>query len=91
MLLEVTSSKVGKDLKETKLSLRQVNSVLIVAAENDQVVPSASISLLHESINPVQKRFLSVPDAGHDLLFQRQSSAFVLSALFEWMKVSPNE
>ena len=91
MLLDITSSKVGKDLKENNLSLGQVNSVLIVAAENDQVVPSESISLLHESINPVQKRLLSVPDAGHDLLFQRKSSAFVLSALFEWMKVSANE
>ena len=87
MLLDISSSRVDKDRKDGKLSLRQVDNVFIIAAEKDQVVPIEPISSFYKEIeiDPAQKSFFPVPNSGHDLLFQRKSSKLVVVALFDWI------
>ena len=85
MLLDVTSNIVASDLKDGKLSLDSIGSVLTFAAEEDEVVPKTSIKAFHDAIKPGDKDLLMVPKAGHDLMCHEASSKVVTQALFAWI------
>ena len=80
MLLDVTSNRVESDLKDGKVSLDSIGSVLSFAAEKDEVVPKTSIKAFHDAIKTTR-----VPKAGHDLMCHEASSKVVTQALFAWI------
>jgi len=61
MLLDVTSNRVESDLKDGKVSLDSIGSVLTFAAEKDEVVPKTSIKAFHDAIKSGDKDLLMVP------------------------------
>lgn len=85
MLLDVTSKKVDNDIKSGNLSLQSLQNVLMFAGETDDVVPFKSIQNLHDSITPRNKRLVTVPDAGHDMMFFEKHAKVVTDSLFNWI------
>lgn len=85
MLLDVTSNRVDSDRKNGILSLQDMDNVFIIAGENDTTVPIEPIASFHDEIKCSQKKFFPVPNAGHDLLFEKKSSRVVVETLFDWI------
>lgn len=86
MLLDLTSYRVSKDLNEDKLTLMDVNNVLIIAGKTDHAVPLEEIKKCHERLMPKKKTLVIVPRVGHDLLFAQASSAFVCKTIFDFVQ-----
>ena len=79
------------DLKVGALSLKKVHNVFIAAGENDLAVPLDAIKYFHESVQPMNKHFMPVPKAGHDLMCNESSSRLVNKALYDWISTCLND
>lgn len=90
LLLEVTSSRVPGDLKRgegdgRRLDLAGVPSVLVIAGEEDDMVPFGAVKRFFEAIGPEEKEMVAVPKAGHDLMTVRPACDQATEALFRWL------
>ena len=85
MLLDVTSRKVPKDIKEGKLTLSSVGAILLISGDDDNVVPIDSVRLFNNAVKAENSQFMIVRNAGHDLLLKASSAKKVLNAMFDWI------
>jgi len=91
LLLDITSNRVQNDLNrkdsdEGKLDLAGVPSVLIIAGEEDDIVPIQTVQNFYNKLAPKEKEFVAVPDAGHNLMTGPPSSHVATTALFRWIE-----
>jgi len=91
LLLDITSNRVTKDLNRDesdgeKLDLAGVPSVLIIAGEEDDVVPIESVRNFYYKLASKEKEFVAVPEGGHDLMTGPPSSHVATTALFRWIE-----
>jgi len=84
MLLEVTSKKVRADQGSGELTL-SVRSLLVVAAQDDEIVPLEHVQDFYGAARVAKKELLEVPGAGHGILFKGGTAKFVLEKLFRWL------
>jgi len=85
MLLDATSRKVPKDIKEGKLTLSSVGAILLISGGKDNVVPIDTVKLFYNAVKAENSQFMIVRNAGHDLLFKASSAKKVMNALFDWI------
>jgi len=90
LLLDVTSSKVRTDLIRKnisggKLDFTDVPSVLVIAGEDDDMVPFEAVKTFYDAITPEVKEIVVVPKAGHDLMTVQPCCDQATSALFRWL------
>jgi alpha-beta hydrolase superfamily lysophospholipase len=85
MLLDVTSTRVPKDLSNNASFLSGVASMLVITGEVDEIIPCEAVTTFYERVVPQKKRIITIPHAGHDLMCFMPSSKIATSEIFAWM------
>ena len=88
MLLDLTSVRVPGDVKKDMVhtQLEGLPSLLVIAGENDEIVPLQKVRDWYESSGICEKELVFVKGAGHGFFHERdRESKNAFESLFEWL------